>query len=161
MTDIDIKDNQGKFKLRVSGVIIKDGKLLVQESKRYVGFCLPGRHVELGENTIDAIKREMKEELKINIEIENLFCVNENIYDFDGKVNQEINYYYKVKPIEKLSDDVFSIKEIDKGIRKEHVFHWIDIKDLESKNFKPLHIAKLLENNKNSSNNVILTDYRN
>ena len=34
-------------------------------------------------------------------------------------------------------------------------------KDLEAKNFKPLHIAKLLEEDENSSNNVILTDYRN
>ena len=161
MLDIDIKDEKGKFKLRVSGVIIKNKKLLVHESKRYVGFCLPGGHVELGESTIDAIKREMNEELKINVEIENLFCVNENIYDFDGKVNQEINYYYTLKPLEELPNEKFIVNEIDKGIPKEHVFHWIDINDLEAKNFKPLHIAKLFEEDENSSNNVILTDYRN
>jgi len=38
------------------------------------------RHVELGETTIEAIKREMSEELIIEVNVNDIFCINENIY---------------------------------------------------------------------------------
>ena len=69
MEDIKIKDENGKFRLRVSGMIIKNNKLLVHETQKFKGYCLPGGHVEVGESTKQAILREMKEELKINVKI--------------------------------------------------------------------------------------------
>ena len=48
-------------------MIIKNNKLLVHETQKFKGYCLPGGHVEVGESTKQAILREMKEELKINV----------------------------------------------------------------------------------------------
>lgn len=156
MEDIKIKDENGKFRLRVSGMIIKNNKLLVHETQKFKGYCLPGGHVELGESTKQAILREMKEELKIT----DLFCINENIYDTGETTSQEINYYYKLENLDFLPDEFFSVKEIDKGVEKEHKFAWIDINDLCYKNFKPDHMAKIIMKNLESKDNVILSDNR-
>ena len=160
MEDIKIKDENGKFRLRVSGMIIKNNKLLVHETQKFKGYCLPGGHVEVGESTKQAILREMKEELKINVKITDLFCINENIYDTGETTSQEINYYYKLENLDFLPDEFFSVKEIDKGVEKEHKFAWIDINDLCDKNFKPDHMAKIIMKNLESKDNVILSDNR-
>lgn len=160
MKDIKMKEENGSFRLRVSGMIIRDNKLLVHETQKFVGFCLPGGHVEIGETTKQAILREMKEELNIDAQIINLFCINENIYIKDEKTVQEINYYYKLKSLSKLPNKTFSIKEIDKGIEKEHKFHWINIDELENKNFKPNHISKKIMNDLDKNNIIVLTDNR-
>ena len=160
MEDIKIKDENGKFRLRVSGMIIKNNKLLVHETQKFKGYSLPGRHVELRESTKQAILREMKEELKINVKITDLFCINENIYDTGETTSQEINYYYKLENLDFLPDESFSVKEIDKGVEKEHKFAWIDINDLCDKNFKPDHMAKIIMKNLESKDNVILSDNR-
>ena len=107
MEDIKIKDENGKFRLRVSGMIIKNNKLLVHETQKFKGYCLPGGHVEVGESTKQAILREMKEELKINVKITDLFCINENIYDTGETTSQEINYYYKLENLDFLPDESF------------------------------------------------------
>ena len=62
MKDIDIKCDDGNFKLRTSAIIIKDNKILLQKCQNRNGYGLPGGHVELGELTSDAIIREVKEE---------------------------------------------------------------------------------------------------
>ena len=95
-----------------------------------------------------------------NVEIIELFCINENIYNVDETTSQEINYYYKLKNLTPLSDEPFSVKEIDKGIEKEHKFDWIDISELSDKNFKPDHMAKLIMENIETRNNVVLSDNR-
>lgn len=160
MEDIKIKDENGKFRLRVSGMIIKNNKLLVHETQKFKGYCLSGGHVEVGESTKQAILREMKEELKINVKITDLFCINENIYDTGETTSQEINYYYKLENLDFLPDESFFVKEIDKGVEKEHKFAWIDINDLCDKNFKPDHMAKIIMKNLESKDNVILSDNR-
>ena len=160
MEDIKIKDENGKFRLRVSGMIIKNNKLLVHETQKFKGYCLPGGHVEVGESTKQAILREMKEELKINVKITDLFCINENIYDTGETTSQEINYYYKLENLDFLPDESFFVKEIDIGVVKEHKFAWIDINDLCDKNFKPDHMAKIIMKNLESKDNVILSDNR-
>ena len=160
MKNIKEKDENGKFRLRVSGIILKNNKILVHETQKFKGYCLPGGHVEVGESTKQAILREMKEELNIDVKIIDLFCINENIYDTEGITNQEINYYYKLENLDFLPDQTFSVKEIDKGVEKEHKFVWIDINDLCDKNFKPNHMSKIIMKNFDSKNNIILSDNR-
>lgn len=163
MNDIDINNEFGKFKLRVSAILIKNGKILVHEGKKFKGFCFPGGHVELGETTSEAIKREMREELNVEVNIVDIFCINENIYTNNvNVVSQEINYYYKVELLfDVLPDEPFEIIEIDKGTEKKHKFHWIPITELVESNLQPIDISKLITENPNISKNINISDYRN
>lgn len=155
--DIDINNEIGTFKLRTSGIIIRNNKVLVAKSKKFNGYVFPGGHVMQGESSIEAIKREMKEELNYNFKIENLFCVHEYVYLLkDKKYANEICYYYKIKVDDNVPDKDFIIEEIDNGIKKTHEYNWIRIQDLLKENVKPLDISKLIIENKNY-NNIILT----
>ena len=80
MEDIEIKTDKKKFKYRVNGIVIKDNKILTIKMKNNVSYCLPGGHVELGEDSKTAIIREMLEELDTNVTIQKELAVVENFY---------------------------------------------------------------------------------
>ena len=46
--------------LRVTGVLVRDGKFLVQREKDGQEYALPGGHVKVGEAMTDALIREFK-----------------------------------------------------------------------------------------------------
>ena len=63
----------------VSGLVQNDeGKILMIKSPDR-SWEIPGGRVEAGEPLIDALKREVKEESGINIEVGNLKVINSNI----------------------------------------------------------------------------------
>ena len=159
MLDIDIKCNEGKFKLRTSGVIIKDNKVLVQKSKKFKGYVLPGGHIELGELSKEAILREIKEETKLDVKINHLICITENIYN-NKQICHEVNYYYNIEPIEDIKTEEFTVIENDKGVIKEQTFYWLDINTLVENNVMPTKITKIIEENKETKNLIIEIDER-
>lgn len=161
MRDIDIKCDDGNFKLRASAIIIKDNKILLQKSKCGEGYCFPGGHVELGEITSEAMIREVKEEINIDAKIIDLYCLSELIYkDKNGKINQEINYYYKLECISQLDFSDFEIIENDKGEEKHHYFHWFDLNEIDNAKLKAKKIVDMLKVNINIKNEIVLTDER-
>jgi len=63
----------------VSGLIVNDeGKILMIKSPDR-GWEIPGGQVEAGENLTEALKREVKEETGIDIEVGNLRAVSSNL----------------------------------------------------------------------------------
>ena len=78
--DIEIVSSNIKFKYRVSGLLVVDNKLLVCKINNNNFYCLPGGHVELFENSRDAIIREFKEETLIDVKVERLLYLTENFF---------------------------------------------------------------------------------
>lgn len=70
----------------VAAVIVKDDKILCVQRNinkyEYISlkFEFPGGKIEAGETKVDALKREIKEELKMNIEIQNEFLTVDHEY---------------------------------------------------------------------------------
>lgn len=156
--DINVECENGRFKLRTSGVIVKDGKMLVDRARRFDGFVFLGGHVEVGENTRDAILREAKEELGIEVRIIKLICINENIYPLanSDKVAHEISYYYLLEPIEMLQMNDFENMEIDHGVEITHHYSWIPLDKSKEYNVRPNWVADMIFENK--ENYFYLTD---
>ena len=48
------------------------------------GWVFPGGQVEVGENVIDAVKREVMEETGIEIEVGEVFCISSNTCKYPG-----------------------------------------------------------------------------
>lgn len=57
----------------------KNEILLIQQAKWNNQYCIPGGHVELNETIEAAIKREMMEEVGLDIEVIKLLGVQDNI----------------------------------------------------------------------------------
>lgn len=77
---IKIKTEDYNFKFRVSGLVIKNNKLLLVDMDDSGFLCLPGGYVELGETTEVAIKRELVEEVGKKFDISKYLGVVENFF---------------------------------------------------------------------------------
>lgn len=86
------------FNVRVYGIWIKDGHLLVNDELirgRQV-IKLPGGGLDLGEGTIDGLKREWKEELDLDIEVLDHFYTTDFFQQSAFDDSQVISIYYFV-----------------------------------------------------------------
>ena len=93
--------NNPSFNIRVYGIVINDNQeVLVSDECRH-GFSMtkfPGGGLEFGEGLMDGLKREFMEELGIDIEVKELFYVNDflQISAFNEN-HQLISFYYLVE----------------------------------------------------------------
>lgn len=130
----------------VLGVAIKDGKLLVSEAydsvkNNYFYRCLGGG-IEFQETSIDALKREFKEEINIDIEVGELLGVAENIFTYNGKKGHEIVFLYKIN----IPENIYQEKYVQDEDGEIGEAVWVDIKDFKngSKILYPEEIFKYL-----------------
>ena len=93
------------FNVRVYGLLINEKKQVLVSDERIYNRNLeitkfPGGGLELGEGTLDCIKREFKEELNIDIEIvKHLYTTDFFQQSAFHDDHQIISIYYIVKPI--------------------------------------------------------------
>ena len=91
---------QALFNYRVAGICIHDGHVLLQRSAADDFWFLPGGRVEIMESAEAALKREMREELKLDgdVQVVRLLWVVENLFadQANGVPNHEIGFYYQV-----------------------------------------------------------------
>ena len=94
------------FKSAVHIILINDNKILLQKrkgSKLWPGYyALPAGHIDEGETQYDALGREAKEELGIEINtndiINNYVVLRRNFFEIDGKILEPyIDYYFEIK----------------------------------------------------------------
>lgn len=135
--DVKIKDNEGNFKMRVAGLIIKENKLLTVQICNNGFYCLPGGHVHLGESSLEAIKREMEEEVNLTCKKATLLALVENFFMGKGKKFHEVCYFYLFEPNEDVEIKDYSRVENDEGELKNLDFKWAELDNLEAVDFRP------------------------
>ena len=104
----------------VVGIIFKDNKFLVERRKTDEKIdpgiiCLPGGHVELNENKEDALKREMREEL--NIEIRESEFLKKDLWIASNGERQNVYYYlvtsYEGEPTSETAKEIIWVENTD------------------------------------------------
>lgn len=148
--DIRIKNDGYNFHFRVAAVIVQDNKFLIQQIDGYNYYILPGGHVLLGETSLQALAREVKEEIGCDIDIEKCkwFCFHENFYNKNEKLEHWIENYFTVKPKNPLTSNDWDIEEDDNGEKKILHFKWVSREELKNLDLKPTRIKELLVDNK-------------
>lgn len=126
-----------QFNLRVYGLIIHDGAVLVSNEKRFGMEMIkfPGGGLEKGEGIADCVLREFKEELGIEIMLGKLFYVNDflQVSAFNEE-DQLISFYYLVHPIKKIGlDKELWLDNIHAEENQE--FYWVAISEIDASDF--------------------------
>jgi mutator protein MutT len=73
----------------VGAVIVEDGKVLIVKrahEPRKGEWSLPGGCVELGETLVDALKREVKEETGLEVDVGPMIELFDRVHWLDGRV---------------------------------------------------------------------------
>ena len=114
-----------RFNLRVYGICIQNGKLLINEEiiKGKKIIKLPGGGLEYGESTVDCLKREWKEELDVDIEVGEHFYTTDFFQASAYDQSQVISIYYMVKP--GVPDDFVNQMPNERT-------YWIDISNVSA-----------------------------
>ena len=82
--------------LRAAGVLIKKGKILLQRDKNSAEYAVPGGHVQVGETTENAVKREFREETGVDAAVERLLWTEECFWQWNGRQMHSLCFYYLI-----------------------------------------------------------------
>lgn len=162
-TSINIKNDDYKFKFRVSGLIIRNNKLLTVEMDDSGFLCLPGGHVELGETTEEAVIRELYEETTKTVIIKKYLGVTENYFinKYNTQVHEIAFYYLMDFTNENIEMNDFNLIEKDKGHNIKLSFKWLNINELDNYNIQPVFLKEILKTNILEFNHIIIKDIKN
>lgn len=67
-----------------AGIVINDKEEVLMVKTHNQGWVFPGGQVEVGENVIDAVKREIMEETGVDVEVGEVFCIASNTGRYPG-----------------------------------------------------------------------------
>ena len=149
MADILFKTDDYVFSYRVGGLLIHDGKVLMQKAADDDGYAFIGGHVAFGETTAETIIREFKEEIGADIKAERLIMVNENFFPWGNHPCQQINLYYLVSLIDETQiplDKNFKALDELGNERIDLDMCWIPLKDVPSKKIYPAQAKEYILN---------------
>lgn len=153
------------FKFRVSAIFINDDKVLVHRAEKDDFWALPGGHVELMEPTNITLKREMKEELGVDVKIDRLVWVGENFYDYEGYRFHEVCLYYLVDIPEDskiLQEEGLFYGEEDEyefmGEKITLIFKWYPINELQNLRLYPSFLREELKDLPEKTEHIVHED---
>ena len=139
--DIKFEKDDYKFNVR-SSCIMKDKKhekvllTYMRAIKDHNAFLLPGGRLEMLENSEEAILREIKEEVGLNLDYK-LVSIEENIVK-DTKFHMiEFVFYTEIDNFEMLTN-------LDDGWDK---FEIVEIKDIDNYDIRPKSVKNLIKEN--------------
>lgn len=95
--DLTFKVEKTCFNYRVGAICKQDNKILVLQNKGEDYWYVPGGRVKMLENSEDALKRELAEELAVPIKGMRLIWSVENFFTLSGRKFHEISFYYEVE----------------------------------------------------------------
>lgn len=145
---ITIKDDGLRFGVRVGAIILnkEKNKILIQKHGDQKFYVFPGGRADIGEESIDAIKRELKEELNIDVDVR-LKYICEFRKNLPNLLYHEIGFYF----VTILDDDKYNDYEKEYyNLDEEHdgkgIFTWHDIDEIDRNEFL---LTSLIDNIKN------------
>ena len=149
--NVDFKRNDFRFNARASAVIynkdLSKVLLFIIEGKDF--YMLSGGRIEELEESINTIKREIKEELGWDNIVFKFLALSEEFINDIGYNNHQLNIIYKGIYNEEIKDTKF------KGLEGDWLtFEWVDVKNIDTYNIFPNDIKNIIKK-ENASKHIV------
>lgn len=133
--DLTFKSEKTCFNYRVGAICKHKNKILLLQNEGEDFWYVPGGRVQMLENSAVAVKRELKEELGVNVDVKRLLWTVENFFTYDSQQFHEISFYYEVNLLElpAKGEDTFMLEEDG----RRYVFQWVSLDQISDYNLKP------------------------
>ena len=109
------------------------GRLLLQEfwheHDNYHFYRPPGGGIEHGERAIEAMRRELQEELDAEVSDPQFLTVLENIFDYGGETKHEIVFLFRAAVLDERAASAPVVELTDGDICRAV---WISLEDLHN-----------------------------
>lgn len=127
--------------VRVAGVLIRNGKILVQRDRSGNEYALLGGHIKIGESLEDGLVREYKEETGADISCLRMLWSEECFWSWDGRKAHNFSFYYLIE-LSDGSDIEDSGEFTSHRDNSDVVFGWMPIEKLQDVMIYPEFLKK-------------------
>jgi 8-oxo-dGTP pyrophosphatase MutT (NUDIX family) len=131
--DVDIPTSKFYFRPSAYGFIVRDGEILVMSNKSNDKLWFPGGGVEIHEKLEEGLKREVKEETGLEIEVGELVLTKESFFYYQplDQAFHSFLFFYKCSP---LTDNFLADEDVD-DLESEKP-RWKSIKEIQKEDFQ-------------------------
>ena len=157
MRDVSVMIDDVKFNYRAGLIIEKGNKVLVECNPEIDFVTLPGGRVQTTESSMEALKREIYEEMnvKINEKEIKMRALIENFFKMDGKTYHELYFLYKLK----VTSDNKKFMNVTKNIdSKASYYKWVKKDELDKANLLPVVLREVVKTSK--FENIVVNDLK-
>jgi ADP-ribose pyrophosphatase YjhB (NUDIX family) len=130
-----------RFLLCARGIAFKQERVLLFNVVGWDWWALPGGRVEMLEQSDNALKREMREEIATDVRVGRLVWVIENFFKPQDTSYHEIGMYYLMN----LPDNSIVFKSVEHTCKDGPVtlrFRWFPLADIELVEIRPAFLKK-------------------
>jgi ADP-ribose pyrophosphatase YjhB (NUDIX family) len=150
-----LRDGGTIFQVRVGGVAVSGGRVLLHRTAGEPFWSLPGGRLEVGETAAEALGREMREEISADVQVGDLLWLVENFFEhwaLDGPPggaaaqHHEVGLYLEMRLPEHLERvDSFAGAELA-GTPDEFAleFRWFPQDEVAALDVRPLALRERL-----------------
>ena len=156
MISFDIEG--ARFNYRVVGIALDGNRVLLHRADMDDFWSLPGGRGEMLEPSEETLKREMREELEVEIRVERLVWVVENFFEYDDKPYHELAFYFLMT----LPRDWHLLKKTEPFTGYDGdvklTFKWYQLDELENVVLYPSFLKKGLRSIPDSIEHIVHID---
>ncbi|EJP99533.1 NUDIX hydrolase [Bacillus cereus] len=136
--DLTFKVQETCFNYRVGAICKHDNKILILQDEGEEYWYVPGGRVKMLENSEDALKRELAEEVGVPIKVKRLIWSVENFFTLSERKFHEISFYYEVELQELPANGANQYILKEEG--RTYLFKWVPVEELDAYNLQPAFI---------------------
>ncbi|MBB3595556.1 8-oxo-dGTP pyrophosphatase MutT (NUDIX family) [Rhizobium sp. BK529] len=159
-TVVRLNAGSHRFNYRIAGLGFRDGHVLVHRAVHEPFWTFPGGRAEIGETSEETLKREMMEELGVEVTVGRLLWSVENFFHYEGRDWHELGFYYLMEIPQEFpfhTDEI--IHRVEDG--DNHLeFKWVSatFQALTELDIPPYFIAGEIENLPTSPRHLVWRD---